>query len=109
MDNLGWCIYSETSIVPGSVIQFLWSLGESYLNYGSRIYRFPGSIVSFSDPRWKRWIEVSLILQQDKMLLGHRTNGNLALHAEPWNTKFKQNININSIMFLSIFSTLEPE
>jgi hypothetical protein len=52
--------YSETSIYrsriirfPGSV-QFLWSLSESYFNYGSRIYCFPGSIVSFSDPRRKR-------------------------------------------------------
>jgi hypothetical protein len=59
--------YSETSIYrswiirfPGSVIQFLWSLSESYFNYGSRIYSFPGSIISFSDPRRKRWIEVSL-------------------------------------------------
>jgi hypothetical protein len=42
------------SIVPGSVFQFLWSLSESYFNYGSRIYLFPGSIVSFSDPRRKR-------------------------------------------------------
>jgi hypothetical protein len=49
--------YSGTSIYrswiirfPGSVVQFLWSLNESYFNYGSRIYRFPGSIVSFSDP-----------------------------------------------------------
>jgi hypothetical protein len=48
------------SIVPGSIVQFLWSLSESYLNYGSCIYCFPGSIVSFSDPRPKRWIEVSL-------------------------------------------------
>jgi hypothetical protein len=48
------------SIVPGSVVQFLWSLSESYFNYGSHIYCFPGSIVSFSDPRRKRWIEVSL-------------------------------------------------
>jgi hypothetical protein len=38
------------SIVPGSVVQFLWSLSESYFNYGSCIYCFPGSIVSFSDP-----------------------------------------------------------
>jgi hypothetical protein len=60
-------MYSETSIYrsriirfPGSVIQFLWSLSESYFNYGYRIYCFPGSIVSFSDPRRKRWIEVSL-------------------------------------------------
>jgi hypothetical protein len=49
--------YSETSIYrsriirfPGSVVQFLWSLSESYFNCGSRIYCFPGSIVSFSDP-----------------------------------------------------------
>jgi hypothetical protein len=61
--------YSGTSIYrsriicfPRSVVQFLWSLSESYLNYGSRIYCFPGSIVSFSDPRRKRWIEVSLYL-----------------------------------------------
>jgi hypothetical protein len=54
-------IYSETSIYrsriihfPGSIVQFLWSLSESYLNYGSRIYCFPGFIVSFSDPRQKR-------------------------------------------------------
>jgi hypothetical protein len=53
--------YSETSIYrsqkirfPGSVVQFLWSLSESYFNYGSRIYCFPGSIVSFSDPQQKR-------------------------------------------------------
>jgi hypothetical protein len=53
-------LYSETSIYrsqiirfPGSVIQFLWSLSESYLNYGSCIYCFPGSIVSFSDPPMK--------------------------------------------------------
>jgi hypothetical protein len=50
-------VYSETSIYrsriihfPGSVVQFLWSLSESYFIYGSRIYCFPGSIVSFSDP-----------------------------------------------------------
>jgi hypothetical protein len=48
------------SIVPGSIVQFLWSLSESYFNYGSRIYCFPRSIVSFSDPRRKRRIEVSL-------------------------------------------------
>jgi hypothetical protein len=61
-------IYSETSIYrswiirfPGSVVQFLWCLSESYLNYGSRMYCFPGSIVSFSDPQWKRWIEVHCI------------------------------------------------
>jgi hypothetical protein len=54
-------VYSETSIYrsliirfPGSVIQFLWSLSESYFSYGSRIYCFPGSIVSFPDPRRKR-------------------------------------------------------
>jgi hypothetical protein len=59
--------YSETSIYrsriirfPGSVVKFLWSLSESYFNYGSHIYCFPGSIVSFSDPQRKRWIEVSL-------------------------------------------------
>jgi hypothetical protein len=62
-------LYSETSIYrsqiirfPGSVVQFVWSLSESYFNYGSRIYCFPGSILSFSDPRWKWWIEVSLYL-----------------------------------------------
>jgi hypothetical protein len=62
-------IYSETSIYcspiihfPGSIVKFLWSQGESYFNYGSRIYCFPRSIVSFSDPRWKRWIEVSLYI-----------------------------------------------
>jgi hypothetical protein len=60
-------LHSETSIYRsrltrflGSIIQFLWSLSESYLNYGSRIYCFPGSIVSLSDPRRKRWIEVPL-------------------------------------------------
>jgi hypothetical protein len=60
------CIYSESSIYhsriihfPRSVVQFLWSLSESYFKYGSRNYCFPGSIVSFSDPRRKR-IEVSL-------------------------------------------------
>jgi hypothetical protein len=51
-------IYSETStyhsqmyLLPGSIVQFLWSLSESYLNYGnetrtnrSSIYRFPASI-----------------------------------------------------------------
>jgi hypothetical protein len=65
--GLWTCKYSETSIYcsqiirfPGSVVQFLWSLSESYLNYGSCIYCFPRSIVSFSNPRWKRWIEVSL-------------------------------------------------
>jgi hypothetical protein len=54
-------LYSETTICcsqiirfPGSVVQFLWSLSESYFNYGSLIYCFPGSIVSFSDPRRKR-------------------------------------------------------
>jgi hypothetical protein len=54
-------MYSETSIYrswiirfPGSVVQFLWSLSESYLNYDSRIYCLPGSIVSFSDPQQKR-------------------------------------------------------
>jgi hypothetical protein len=53
--------YRETSIYhsqiirfPISVVQFLWSLSESYFNYGSCIYRFPGSIVSFSDLRQKR-------------------------------------------------------
>jgi hypothetical protein len=52
--------YSETSVYRSriirflrSVVQFLWSLSESYFNYGSRIYCFPGSIVSFSDPRRK--------------------------------------------------------
>jgi hypothetical protein len=62
-------IYSETSIYrsriirfPVSVIQYLWSLSESYLNYGSRIYCFSGSIVSSSDPRRKWWIEVSLYM-----------------------------------------------
>jgi hypothetical protein len=60
-------LYSETSIYrsriirfPRSVVQFLWSLSVSYFNYGSRIYCFLGSIVSFSDPQRKRWIEVSL-------------------------------------------------
>jgi hypothetical protein len=50
-------IYSDTSIYrsriirfPGSVVQFLWSLSESYFNYGSRIYCFLESIVYFSDP-----------------------------------------------------------
>jgi hypothetical protein len=64
-------IYSETSIYrsriirfPRSVVQFLWSLSESYFNYGSRIYCFPGSIVSFLDPRRKRWIEVSLYIKK---------------------------------------------
>jgi hypothetical protein len=54
-------MYSETSIYrsqiirfPGSVVQFLWSLSESYFNYGSHIYCFPRSIVYFSDPRQKR-------------------------------------------------------
>jgi hypothetical protein len=42
------------SIVPGSVVQYLWSLSESYFNYGSHIYCFPGSIISFSDPQQKR-------------------------------------------------------
>jgi hypothetical protein len=42
------------SIVPRFVVQFQWSLRESCFNYGSRIYCFPGSIVSFSDPRRKR-------------------------------------------------------
>jgi hypothetical protein len=51
-------IYSETSICrswiirfPGFVVQFLWSLSESYLNYGNKTlishssnYRFPASI-----------------------------------------------------------------
>jgi hypothetical protein len=62
-----WINYSETSIYssriirfPGSVVQFLRSLSESYFNYGSHIYCFPGSVVSFSDPQRKRWIEVSL-------------------------------------------------
>jgi hypothetical protein len=50
------------SMVPGSVVQYLWSLSESYLNYGSRICCFPGSIVSFSDLRRKRWIKVSLYI-----------------------------------------------
>jgi hypothetical protein len=48
-----WYTGKPLSIVPGSVVQFLWSLSESYFNYGSRIYRFPGSIVSFSDPLTK--------------------------------------------------------
>jgi hypothetical protein len=59
--------YSETSLYRSqiirfsvSIVQFLWSPRESYFNYGSCIYCFPGSIVSFSDPRQKRWIEVSL-------------------------------------------------
>jgi hypothetical protein len=62
-------IYNETSIYcswiirfPRSVLQFLWSLSESYFSYGSRIYCFPGSIISFSDLRRKRWIEVSLYI-----------------------------------------------
>jgi hypothetical protein len=62
-------LYSETSIYhsriirfPGSIVQFLWSLSESYFNYGSRIYCFRGTIISFSDPRRKRWIEVSLYM-----------------------------------------------
>jgi hypothetical protein len=62
--------YSKTSIChpwiirfPGSsVVQFLCSLCKSYFNYGSHIYCFPGYIVSFSDPRRKWWIEVSLYL-----------------------------------------------
>jgi hypothetical protein len=53
------------SIASRSVIQFLWSLSESYFNYGSRIYCFHRSIVSSSDPRWKRWIEVSLYVKYD--------------------------------------------
>jgi hypothetical protein len=67
--------YSETSIYrsqiirfSGSVVQFLWSLSESYFNYGSCIYCFPGSIVSFSDLRRKRWIEVSLYTETILML-----------------------------------------
>jgi hypothetical protein len=71
--------YTETSIYcsriirfPGYVVQFLWPLGESYFNYGSRIYCFPGSIVSLSDPRRKRWIEVSLYLW--KFLTGKRSD-----------------------------------
>jgi hypothetical protein len=57
--------YSETYCswiirFPGSVVQFLWSLSESYFNYGSHIYCFPGSIVFFSDPQQEWWIEVSL-------------------------------------------------
>jgi hypothetical protein len=49
-------IYSETSIYRSRIIRFL---SESYLNYGSRIYCFPGAIVSFSDPQQKL-TEVSL-------------------------------------------------
>jgi hypothetical protein len=65
-------IYSETSIYrsrvihfPRSVIQFLWFPSESYFNYGSCIYCFPVSIVSFSDPLRERWIEVSLYMYED--------------------------------------------
>jgi hypothetical protein len=45
--------YSETSInrFSGSIVQFLWSLNKSYLNYGNKthinhssIYRFPASV-----------------------------------------------------------------
>jgi hypothetical protein len=55
--DVKYSMYSETiyrsQIIrfPGSIVQFLWSLSESYLNYGSRIYCFPGSIVSFSYPQ----------------------------------------------------------
>jgi hypothetical protein len=49
--------YSETSIYrsriirfPGSVTQFQWSLSESYFNYGSHIYCFPGSLLLFQTP-----------------------------------------------------------
>jgi hypothetical protein len=48
--NVG-CTVKPLSIVPGSVVQFLWSLSEFYLKYGSHIYCFPRYIVSFSDPR----------------------------------------------------------
>jgi hypothetical protein len=66
-ENLMWiqwnlCPSFRIIRFPGSVIQFLWSLSESYFNYGSCICCFPGSIVSFSDPWRKRWIEVSLYM-----------------------------------------------
>jgi hypothetical protein len=35
-----------------------------YFNYGSRIYCFPTSTVSFSDPQRKQWIVVSLYFRQ---------------------------------------------
>jgi hypothetical protein len=62
--------HSRIICFPGSVVQFLWSLSESYFNYGSRIYCFPGSIVSFSDPQQKRWIEVSLYLSRNNWSSG---------------------------------------
>jgi hypothetical protein len=60
-ERLKYIICSETSIYrsqiirfPRSVVQFLWSLSESCFNYGSLMYCFPRSIVSFSNPRRKR-------------------------------------------------------
>jgi hypothetical protein len=67
--NIQWNLYRSRIIrFPRSIVQFLWSLSESYLNYGSRICCFPGSIVSFSDPRRKR-IEVSLYTVRLKILI----------------------------------------
>jgi hypothetical protein len=45
------CTVKPLSIVPGSIVQFLWSLSESDFIYGFGIYCFPGSIVSLSDSR----------------------------------------------------------
>jgi hypothetical protein len=46
-----WNLYLSRIIrFPGSIVQFLWSLSESYFNYGSHIYCFPGSIVYFQTP-----------------------------------------------------------
>jgi hypothetical protein len=38
------------SIVPGSVVQFIWSLSESYFKYGSRIFVFPDPLFLFQTP-----------------------------------------------------------
>jgi hypothetical protein len=38
------------SIVPGFLVQFLWSLSESYFNYGSHIIVFPDTLFLFQTP-----------------------------------------------------------
>jgi hypothetical protein len=70
--HIQWNLYRSQIIrFPGSVVQFLWSLSEWNFNYIFCIYCLPGSIVSFSDPGRKRWIEVSLYIYKYKKINLH--------------------------------------
>jgi hypothetical protein len=44
------CTVKPLSIIPGSVVQFLWSLSESYFNYGSSSVVFPDPLFLFQTP-----------------------------------------------------------